>query len=282
MIDCQTEISQGRRFAFGRNWLRFGQLIDEERIAGARESLESALGTSDLTGRRFLDVGCGSGLFSLAALRMGARVQSFDYDPDSVRATEKLRQEFAPDSDWSIQRASILDATFVRGLEQADVVYSWGVLHHTGNLWAAMEATCGLVAPGGTLYVSIYNDQGAESRVWTSVKRRYNTSGAVARQVLLAGSVLYLGRHYPLSAAMRLAKRVGGSSATTTVPRRRGMSRKHDLVDWVGGFPFEVATPEKVFTFCRERGFELRHLKTCRGSIGCNEFVFTLGSPTGG
>jgi SAM-dependent methyltransferase len=277
MIDCETEITQGRRFAFGRNWLRFGQLIDEERLALARKSLESALGTSDLTGRTFLDIGCGSGLFSLVALRMGARVRSFDYDPDSVRATERLRQEFAPDGDWRIERASILDTAYVQELEQADIVYSWGVLHHTGALWSAMEAACGLVAPGGTLYVSIYNDQGAESRIWASVKRRYNTSGAMTRQLLLAGSLLYLGRYYPLSAARKLAGRTRGAAPGTS-PRRRGMSVRHDLVDWVGGYPFEVAAPEEVFSFCHERGFELYHLKTCRGGIGCNEFVFTLGS----
>ncbi|MEU6221633.1 class I SAM-dependent methyltransferase [Streptomyces sp. NPDC047022] len=276
MIDCETEISQGRRFAFGRNWLRFGTLIDEERIADARTSLEAALGTSDLTGRSFLDVGCGSGLFSLAALRMGARVRSFDYDPDSVRAAGRVRREFAPDSDWSIQRASILDAAFVARLERADIVYSWGVLHHTGDLWAAVEATCGLVAPGGTLYVSIYNDQGLESRMWTAVKRRYNMSGSLGRQLLLAGSMLYLGRHYPLKAAHQFVGRVQGS-AGRPVPRPRGMSRKHDLVDWVGGYPFQVAAPEEVFTFCRERDFALRHLKTCKGGIGCNEFVFARG-----
>ncbi len=126
MIDCKTEISQGRRFAFGQNWLRFGQLIDEERVARARRSLETALSTTDLTGRTFLDIGCGSGLFSLAAQRMGAQVRSFDYDPDSVNAAEKVRQEFAPHSDWSICRGSILDSAFVQQLDQADIVYSWG------------------------------------------------------------------------------------------------------------------------------------------------------------
>ncbi|GAA3873728.1 class I SAM-dependent methyltransferase [Streptomyces sp. NPDC003328] len=276
MMDCETEISQGRRFAFGRNWLRFGTLIDEERIAAATRSLEVALGASDLTGRSFLDVGCGSGLFSLAALRMGARVRSFDYDPDSVRAAGKLRLEYAPDSDWSIQHASILDAEFVQRLDQADIVYSWGVLHHTGDLWTAMQAACGLVAPGGTLYVSIYNDQGPESRMWTVVKRRYNASGVLGRQLLLTGSLLYLGRHAPLRAAQRLTKRVQGTPQGT-VPRPRGMSRKHDLVDWVGGYPFQVAMPEEVFSFCHERGFELSRLKTCKGGLGCNEFVFTRG-----
>ncbi|WP_338676835.1 class I SAM-dependent methyltransferase [Streptomyces sp. SCSIO 30461] len=280
---CETEISQGRRFAFGRNWHQFGHLIDEERITSARKSLEHSLGTADLTGRTFLDIGCGSGLFSLAALRMGARVRSFDYDPDSVRTTERLRAQFAPDADgtdWSVCCASILDSGFVKEQAQADIVYSWGVLHHTGDLWKAMDAACGLVAPGGTLYVSIYNDQGLESRVWTEVKRRYNRSGPLARRLLLSGSLLYLSRNQPARTLLNLARGrapLGGAA----VPRPRGMSRRHDLVDWVGGYPFEVATPEEVFSFCRERDFELRHLKTCRGGLGCNEFVFTLGSGAG-
>lgn len=273
MLDCQTEISQGRRFAFGQNWQKFGQLIDEERIRGAQQSLEKALGTTDLTGRTFLDAGCGSGLFSLAALRMGARVRSFDYDPDSVAAAHKVREEFAPGSDWDIECASILDAGFVQKLGQFDIVYSWGVLHHTGALWPAMEAACGLVARNGTLYVSIYNDQGGESRMWTSVKRRYNESGPVMRRLLLAGSVLYLSRRFPLRVAAVLMRGRPGSMVRSE-PRARGMSRRHDLVDWVGGYPFEVASPEQVFGFCRDRGFQLRHLKTCKGGIGCNEFVF--------
>nr|WSY54798.1 class I SAM-dependent methyltransferase [Streptomyces sp. NBC_00886] len=271
MLDCQTEISQGRRFAFGRNWQKFGQLIDEERIRGAQSSLEKALGTTDLTGRTFLDIGCGSGLFSLAALRLGARVRSFDYDPDSVAAARKVREEFAPGSEWDIECASILDAGFVKGLGQFDIVYSWGVLHHTGALWQAMEAACGLVAQNGALYVSIYNDQGGESRMWTSVKCRYNKSGPVMRRLLLAGSVLYLGRRLPLQVAAGLMR---AGSMVRTEPRPRGMSRSHDLVDWVGGYPFEVASPERVFDFCQDRGFQLRHLKTCKGGIGCNEFVF--------
>jgi hypothetical protein len=52
------------------------------------------------------------------------------------------------------------------------------------------------------------------------------------------------------------------------------MSRWHDLIDWVGGYPFEVASPEQIFDFCRERGLSLKRLKTCGGGSGCNQFVF--------
>jgi 2-polyprenyl-3-methyl-5-hydroxy-6-metoxy-1,4-benzoquinol methylase len=275
MIESNAEVRAGERFAFGSNWRAFVELVDEGRIATAVDSLTGPLGSADLSGRTFLDVGCGSGLFSLAAQRLGASVRSFDFDAESVAAAYELRDRFAPGSDWTITQGSILDERFAGGLGRFDVVYSWGVLHHTGAMWRAMEAVAGLVRPGGLLYISIYNDQGVESRLWRRVKRRYNKSGPLTRRVLLAGSVLYLGRFRPLRGLVRLGRRLrDGGGAPAPVVRARGMSRAHDLVDWVGGYPFEVAKPEEVLDFLRGRGYELRHLKTCRGGLGCNEYVF--------
>jgi 2-polyprenyl-3-methyl-5-hydroxy-6-metoxy-1,4-benzoquinol methylase len=273
MIDGRKEVLAGDRFAFGSNWRAFIELVDEKRIKAAVDSLAGPLGTTDLTGRSFLDVGCGSGLFSLAAHRMGARVRSFDYDPESVAATIELRDRFAEGSAWTATQGSILDEEGVTELGRFDVVYSWGVLHHTGDLWRAMDLTSRLVAPDGLLFISIYNDQGLESRLWRRVKRRYNKSGALARRLLVLASAAYLYRRRPLASVLTMM-RGGGSTTLVRSPRARGMSAKHDLVDWVGGYPFEVAKPEQVFAFMRERGFELRYLKTCAGGLGCNEYVF--------
>jgi 2-polyprenyl-6-hydroxyphenyl methylase/3-demethylubiquinone-9 3-methyltransferase len=52
------------------------------------------------------------------------------------------------------------------------------------------------------------------------------------------------------------------------------MSMWPDVVDWVGGYPFEVAKPEQIFDFYRDRAFEPTRLTTCRGTSGCNQFVF--------
>jgi 2-polyprenyl-3-methyl-5-hydroxy-6-metoxy-1,4-benzoquinol methylase len=272
MIDGREEVLAGERFAFGSNWRDFVELVDERRIKAAVDSLGGPLGTTDLTGRTFLDVGCGSGLFSLAAHRMGARVRSFDYDPESVAATIELRDRFAAGAAWTVAQGSILDEEGVAGLGRFDVVYSWGVLHHTGDLWRAMDLTARLVAPDGLLFISVYNDQGMESRLWRRVKRRYNRSGAPARRLLVLASAAYLYRRRVPGSVLTMLR--GPNSTFVRSPRARGMSAKHDLVDWVGGYPFEVAKPEQVFTFLRERGFELRYLKTCAGGIGCNEYVF--------
>ncbi|MBT2231286.1 bifunctional 2-polyprenyl-6-hydroxyphenol methylase/3-demethylubiquinol 3-O-methyltransferase UbiG [Nonomuraea sp. NEAU-A123] len=262
------------RFAFGANWLSFLELVDEGRIDMAVTSLKEALGVSDLSGRTFLDIGCGSGLFSLAAHRLGARVHSFDFDAHSVAASAKLRSMFAPESAWIIERGSILDEAYTQSLGLHDVVYSWGVLHHTGAMWQAIEAASRLVAPNGLLYISIYNDQGLTSRLWWHVKRRYVQSGRISQRQFIRAFRAYFGLRGALA---RVVKRACGVEVPSAV-RPRGMSARHDLIDWIGGFPFEVASPGEIFNVLRARGFELLYLKTLPGGHGCNEYVFARAS----
>src|SRR6266581_5563513 len=156
------------RFQFGKNWGRFLAVLDDERIAEAERSLTEMLELPDLRGRSFLDVGSGSGLFSLAAKRLGARqVHSFDYDADSVACTGELKRRFnANDADWTVEQGSVLDVSYLRSLGSFDIVYSWGVLHHTGDMWRALGNITGLVGPGGRLFIALYNDQGSTSRRW--------------------------------------------------------------------------------------------------------------------
>ena len=138
-MGADVEIVSGRRFGFGDNWNSFLRVVNDERIEAAAASLAEMLGTHDLNGRRFLDAGSGSGLFSLAARQLGATVYSFDYDRQSVACTAELRRRYFPDdADWIVQEGSVLDTAFLDTLGVFDVVYSWGVLHHTGALWQAI------------------------------------------------------------------------------------------------------------------------------------------------
>ncbi|MGA9853615.1 MAG: class I SAM-dependent methyltransferase [Gammaproteobacteria bacterium] len=270
------EVAGGKRFEFGKNWTLFLKNLNEERIELARHSLQSMLDVDTLAGKTFLDVGSGSGLFSLAARQLGARVRSFDYDPGSVACTRRLRERFFKDDpDWIIEESSVLDRKYLETLGQYDVVYSWGVLHHTGAMWQALENVVPLVKPGGEIFIAIYNDQGRWSQRWRKLKQIYNRS-----PVFLRGSysALVMGTRELRSmvgSAIRL-RPFGYFQYWTRYASLggRGMSRWRDMVDWMGGYPFEVAKPEEVFHFYHARGFQLVELVTCGGGLGCNQYVF--------
>lgn len=274
MTEHATEVASGERFEFGANWAKFLNVLNDERIALAEQSLRNMLGINDLQGKRFLDIGSGSGLFSLVARRLGATVHSFDYDPQSVACTAELKRRYYPDdAGWVVEQGSALDRSYLQTLGQWDIVYSWGVLHHTGAMWQALENVIPLVRQGGMLFIAIYNYQQVMTPVWTWVKRTYNRLPNGLRWLvlgpalirlwgprtlydLLRGKPFYTWRHYAEHGV-------------------RGMSAWRDVVDWVGGYPFEVAKPEEIFRFYRDRGFVLRNMVTCGGGLGCNEFVFT-------
>jgi 2-polyprenyl-3-methyl-5-hydroxy-6-metoxy-1,4-benzoquinol methylase len=270
------EVASGERFEFGRNWNRFLQTLNDQRIALAEQSLRDSLGVRDLKGLSFLDVGSGSGLFSLAARRLGAHVHSLDYDPHSVACTAELRRRYFPDDpNWTVEHGSALDQDYLRSLGTFAVVYSWGVLHHTGSMWQALGNIAPLVQPGGQLQIAIYNDQGKSSRRWLWVKKTYNRLPPSLRFVVLGPAFLHLWWRRLLKDLLRGRP----LHAFRTYQALRGMSLWWDVVDWVGGYPFEVARPEEIFDFYRARGYTLEHLKTEAGSLGCNDFVFRRTGP---
>ena len=270
----QAEVAAGERFEFGKNWKAFLRLLDEDRIAAATESLVEMLGRRDLTGLSFVDVGSGSGLSSLVAHRLGARVVSFDYDPASVRCTAELRRRYGSEDSWKVLEGSALDPDFLAGLGQFDVVYSWGVLHHTGDMWRSLDLVTRLVRPGGLLFLAIYNDQGAWSHRWARIKRFY--CGGRLQKALVAGTIIpyWIGR----GLAADLVWLRNPLTRYRDYRGKRGMSVVRDWFDWLGGYPFEFAKPERIFEFYQARGFRLERLHTTGGDVGCNQFVFKAGA----
>ncbi|MGI9471557.1 MAG: class I SAM-dependent methyltransferase [Rubripirellula sp.] len=266
------------RFAFGKNWQSFLSELDEQRIQEAVASLKTTLGVESLSGKRFLDIGCGSGLFSLAAQMMGAEVTSIDYDEDSVACTEELRSRFGSDSKvWEIRQGSVLDPTLMESLGRADVVYSWGVLHHTGAMDQAIGMAADRTKPDGMFCLAIYNDQGGASRRWLGIKRIYNRIPSLFQPLWVIVIAGYYELKFSLSRLLRLQNPLPLKDWRAK-RHDRGMSAWHDWVDWVGGLPFEVAKPERIIMPLRQRGFVLENLRTVGNGWGCNEYVFSLPS----
>jgi 2-polyprenyl-6-hydroxyphenyl methylase/3-demethylubiquinone-9 3-methyltransferase len=280
------------RFAFGKNWSAFLKQLDQQRVEQAIVSLRQLLQLNPeqaqpLAGKRFLDIGSGSGLFSLAAISLGASVVSLDIDADSFACTCQLKTRFeeslgdtAAVPSWQVMQASVLDAAAMSTLGSFDVVYSWGVLHHTGNLGDAINAAADRVGDNGLLAIAVYNDQGGGSRRWHAVKRGYHRVPSFLRP----GYVVTVAGVYELKFALaRLAR--GGNPLPFADWRSkrddRGMSVWHDWVDWIGGLPFEVATPEAIIVPLRLQGFVLENLRTVGSGWGCNEYVFQRESMEG-
>jgi 2-polyprenyl-3-methyl-5-hydroxy-6-metoxy-1,4-benzoquinol methylase len=269
---AQRNLSGTVTFSFGRNWQDFvSRYLTPERESIAIRSLTDFLEQQDLRGLSFLDIGCGSGLFSLAAVRLGAqKIVSLDVDPFSYDCTQSLRQTAGSPSSWQVIRGSILDNQCASRIEPANIVYAWGSLHHTGNMWQAIRNACKLVVPGGLLCLGIYNKMEGRhgSRYWLRIKKLYNRCPTVGKRVL---EVAYVLRHQVLPNLIRLKHPF---ASWRNYHQARGMNPWIDVRDWLGGFPYEFASIEEVFRFCsREMGLHLVNLRAA-DDIGVNEFLF--------
>ncbi|HUY31708.1 MAG TPA: class I SAM-dependent methyltransferase [Pirellulales bacterium] len=264
MVIDKTPVS----FSFGKNWAEFAERhLTEDRLACAREHLLGFLECGDLEGKYFLDIGSGSGLSSLAAFDAGAkRVVSFDIDPDSVATTRLLRRRRGDPDRWTVLHGSVLDAAFLDSIEPADIVYSRGVLHHTGRMWEALTNAITRMRPGGLLYVALYTTSGS-STYWRDVKRRYNAVGPLRKQ-FMEWHYVFRDLVWP---TLRGAK--NGWKVVRDVRKSRGMNYYTNVKDWLGGYPYEFAKVEEVYKFCHDRhGLDLKNLATGEAN---SEYLFS-------
>lgn len=249
------------RFAFGKNWEDYIQKhFSEERVEISRKHLLAFLQLPDLKGKSFLDIGCGSGLHSLAALRAGAeKIFSFDYDTDSVTTTTKLREFVGSPSHWKVCQGSILDKEFLNTIEPADIIYSWGVLHHTGSMWQAMDNAVGLGQPGALYYIALYDHDiqvNPTPEFWLDVKQRYNKSSEWGKRKLELWYIWRFSLNRNILTLPKFLARIFGYKHS------RGMAFYNDVKDWLGGWPMEFAKRADVKAWAAKHGLEMLTMKT--------------------
>jgi 2-polyprenyl-6-hydroxyphenyl methylase/3-demethylubiquinone-9 3-methyltransferase len=252
-----------RVFDFGSNWQAFSEEhVDEQRLTAAVQSLQALLRCDSLRGLSFLDVGCGSGLFSIAASQLGAaRVVGVDVNPRCIVVSNRNHERFAPQAPVTFHKASALSQESMRALGQFDLVYAWGSLHHTGAMWQAIRNTLMHVSPGGTLVLAIYNKH-LTSPAWQAIKWFYNQLPSIGQRFMA----------FPFAAIIYVAKFL--VTRRNPLDKERGMDFWYDVIDWIGGYPYEYATRDEIEAFMREQGFILRRFVPAQVPTGCNEFVF--------
>ena len=259
-------------FSFGKNWKNFLNLMTDDRTREAEQSLTDFLKTNDLQGKNFLDIGCGSGLFSFSAYRLGANhVVSFDVDPFSVECCRYMHQKADSPENWQILEGSILDSEFTDSLGKFDIVYSWGVLHHTGKMWESIKNAATLVHQEGFLYIALYNEtKGLNgSLLWLKIKKIYNILPKPGKWIL---EILYSA----MFCLNKLVKLKNPISDIRNYQSKRGMDFMTDVRDWLGGYPYEFTTTDKVSDFMKLHfpRFTLINLKSTSGT-GVNWFLFS-------
>jgi SAM-dependent methyltransferase len=264
-----TDVST--HYEFGENWRKYAGLINDQRISAAERGLAKLLTREELAGRTFLDIGCGSGLHSLAAARAGvAAITAIDLDPNSVATTKAVLTRFAPtEVEWQAMERSVFD---LDSLPLHDVVYSWGVLHHTGAMERAISAAAARVRPGGLFAIALYRKTPL-CGFWRIEKKLYTQGGPAMRGVL---ETLYNGaRGMSFWLRGRSFKAYKADYAAL-----RGMEYMTDVRDWLGGYPYESISKPDMLAIADALGFDF-----LRGDIrekpgsgllgsGCDEYVF--------
>lgn len=252
-------------FSFGENWRDFVEHMPDEAIERARSDIEEWLGPTGVAGKTVLDIGCGSGIHSLCFHMLRAKeIVSLDVDPHSVETTQLLWERAGRPSNWKILHGSVLDHDFVNQLGKHEIVYSWGVLHHTGGMWQAINNACTRVREGGRFWIALYV-KGPKYPQHLRQKQQYNRSSSLGKKLMVWKYIFDL---------MRERRRLGMNPFAWNIRDGRGMDTYHDIIDWLGGLPYEVASREEVVEFCGERGLVPEKIKeTPEG--GNNIYLFS-------
>jgi len=257
-----------KQFDFGQNWKNFSEKkLNKDKIIQAQHDFKELVKDLDIKNKSFIDIGFGQGLGLLSSIIFGAKSVGVDINEKCYETLER-NKDFFPELknvDIPIIIGSILDGSILEKIKSInktyDILHSWGVLHHTGNMWTAIDNCCQLISQNGIFILAIYNKHWS-SRLWYIIKKIYNSSPAIIKRLMI----------YKFYAIIFIAKFL--VTFKNPLKKERGMSFYYDIVDWIGGFPYEYATKDEIVEYLRYKGFNLIKFTKASVPTGCNEFIF--------
>lgn len=111
-----------------------------------------------ITGKKVLEIGCGMGLHTELMARAGAEVTALDISPKSVAATKARLALKGLTADVREVDAETLDIQ-----NEYDLIWSWGVIHHSSRTGRVLRNLYGALKPGAQLRFMVYSLDGAEA-----------------------------------------------------------------------------------------------------------------------
>ncbi len=271
-IKPQEKYDTSTHFAFGKNWSDYAKTITEEKINDAVKELSRLLNGYDLKGKTFLDIGSGSGIHSLAALKLGAKsIVAIDIDYNSTKTTQQTLAKYEEHhGQWKALNINIFESNAVID-EKFDVVYSWGVLHHTGDMKHALEQSISYLNNDGHLLIALYVAT-PFCGIWKHLKWFYSKL-----PTLLQKPILWL-----YSALRLIIMPLKGKNPITFLKnyhKNRGMNFLHDGHDWLGGYPYQSISKTDLQKLLEKDDLELIYDYKAEKRLaplgtGCGEYHF--------
>lgn len=202
LLDFHNQIKEQTKDSFDYQWkeLNMGRnlLSDEAFVENLQKTICTYFGDVEQDffrggEKEVADVGCGNGRFTYGLLSMGAKVTAMDQSAHGLENVKSVCSKFG--EKLNTKQVDLLRGPIDEFENRFDIVWCYGVVHHTGNTYLAMNNVCRMVKPGGYVFMMIYGFPDSQSRFEELAK--YEQMRNMTRNMCNAEKVEYLRKKYP-------------------------------------------------------------------------------------
>ena len=213
-------------------------------------------------GKKVLDAGSGSGMVSIAFAVMGASVTGVDITSKCIENGRKRAKAFGVECRFVQSDLTMLDLH-----EDFDIIYSWGVLHHTADAKASFFRLVEHLRPGGEIIIAVYL-RTAFSSFWNFSRVFYQSSPGFAKTAFRRSASVLLNGYDAVRKALMKKERY----------MLRGTSNEELVNDWFGVPHRTFHTYTEVYEWFREKGLDYRLVNPATGRFKSTSNFVVRGS----